>query len=197
MVLEETLYHPTMSEDQQGIDAWKRMPVESLLGKRSRDDEPVANPARKLRRTMSARLGSQNQGLWTDIVGGGFADQPIEDRQWEDVDRAMRPPLRNARSLVMEPKSFASETTTTDQRESLPVETGPPTPPEDVAKSHGFLHGKSFYLHGFTARQVRPYRGLRWVMLIHGVDLDIRGTHYISRRPSCSIVIQSFPPGTL
>ncbi len=155
MVLEETLYHPTTPEAEQGLEAWNRLPPKtSTLGKRDRGDEVLINLARKLRRTASAKLGSQNEGIWTDIVGGGFSIQPQQSRQWDEVDHTMKPPIR-PRSIVMEPKSFASDTTVMERRDSRATDRDRLTPPESVPTSKGFLYGRTFFLYGFTGRQVR------------------------------------------
>jgi DNA replication regulator DPB11 len=156
MTLEETLYHPTTPEAEQGLGAWIRLsPSASLLGKRTRGAEPVVNPVRtKLRRTASAKLGSQNEGLWTDIVGGGFSIQPQAIKQWDDDDEAMKPPVR-PKSMVLEPKSFASDTTVMEWTESIGTIKNQHTPPDSSAASKGFLHGRTFFIYGFTDRQVR------------------------------------------
>jgi DNA replication regulator DPB11 len=162
MVLEETLYHPTTPEADQGIGAWNRLsPRPSQLGKRARDAEQALNPARKLRRTASAKLGSQNEGIWTDIVGGVFVVQPQEDEdgQWDDSDRPMKPHVR-PKSMIMEPKSFASDTTVTERRDSMVATRDQLTPPESVPTSRGFLYGRTFFIYGFTGRQVRSQNGL-------------------------------------
>lgn len=155
MTLEETLYHPTTPEEDQGVGAWIRLsPSASLLGKRPRGAEPMLNPVRaKLRRTASAKLGSQNEGLWTDIVGGGFSVQPQHVKQWDD-DEAMKPLVR-AKSMVLEPKSFASDTTAMEWTELVGTVKNQPTPPDSSLALKGFLHGRKFFIHGFTGRQVR------------------------------------------
>lgn len=81
MRLDESRYHPTIPVAEQGIDAWNRKPRTSpQLGKRTREEPAGPEPSRKLRRTASARLGSQNQGMWSDIVGGAGFEPKIEEQ---------------------------------------------------------------------------------------------------------------------
>lgn len=69
MQLEESSYHPTIPQDQQGAGAWNRSASTSQqLGKRVRDEAHGPEPPRKLRRTASARLNSQNDDMWSDLT---------------------------------------------------------------------------------------------------------------------------------
>lgn len=73
MVLDEALYNPVFPAAQQGIGAWKRQPAElASLGKRQRQESSTNSSAatgkRKLRRTTSAKLESQQENLWADIA---------------------------------------------------------------------------------------------------------------------------------
>lgn len=84
MQLDEKMYHPTLPTSEQGVGAWNRRikPTSTHLGKRARGESLAPEPSRKLRRTASARLGSQNQDMWSDIVGGaGFEARPAGRRQ--------------------------------------------------------------------------------------------------------------------
>ncbi|EXJ55681.1 hypothetical protein A1O7_08610 [Cladophialophora yegresii CBS 114405] len=81
MQLDETLYHPTLPVTEQGVGAWNRKQRPSpQLGKRAREETIGAEPSRKLRRTASVRLGSQNQGMWSDIVGGAGFEATTDGR---------------------------------------------------------------------------------------------------------------------
>ena len=71
MQLDESKYHPALSPEDQGVGAWVRKTHDSpVLGKRTRPDQPEEKMTRKLRRTASARFGSQQSEMWGDIVGG-------------------------------------------------------------------------------------------------------------------------------
>ncbi|KIW85975.1 hypothetical protein Z517_01369 [Fonsecaea pedrosoi CBS 271.37] len=80
MQLDERLYHPTIPVAEQGLGAWNRKARRSpQLGKRTREDNVGPEPSRKLRRTASAKFGSQTQDMWSDIVGGaGFEAKKLE-----------------------------------------------------------------------------------------------------------------------
>jgi DNA replication regulator DPB11 len=75
MVLDDSLYSPTLAPEDRGKGAWTRLPNESVAaGKRKRGEEKAAEIAqgkRKLRRTMSAKLGSQHETMWADIAAAG------------------------------------------------------------------------------------------------------------------------------
>ncbi|RFU25084.1 hypothetical protein B7463_g11245, partial [Scytalidium lignicola] len=90
MILDEKLYDPSFPEDQRGKDAWDRSkPRRTSLGKRLRDDSfaSLEDGKRKLRRTASTKLNSQNEGIWGDIVGAGPAIQVTRSMQWERPER--------------------------------------------------------------------------------------------------------------
>lgn len=70
MILDENLYHPETPPEERGKGAWVRRNVASPLGKRARENEAVEDGTRKLRRTLSRKLTSQNEVVWGDIVGG-------------------------------------------------------------------------------------------------------------------------------
>lgn len=110
MILEEHLYHPTIPRVKQGVGAWNRQgSAEIQLGKRTREAEPVANVPRKLRRTTSARLGSQSESLWGEIVSGPKPQGSNSDQQLR-----VSKPLPVRRPAILEPKSFATDTTGED-----------------------------------------------------------------------------------
>lgn len=71
MILDEKLYDPEIAPEERGKGAWvRRNVVTSPLGKRARDNNVVEDGTRKLRRTLSTKLTSQNEVIWGDIVGG-------------------------------------------------------------------------------------------------------------------------------
>ena len=107
MILEENLYHPTIPKDKQGAGAWNRQATADVrFGKRAREAESLANVPRKLRRTTSARLGSQSESLWGEIVSGPQAERSKSDEQLRSSK-----PLPVRKPAVLEPKSFATDTT--------------------------------------------------------------------------------------
>lgn len=70
MILDENLYHPETPPEERGKGAWVRRNIASPLGKRLRENDTVEDGTRKLRRTLSRKLTSQNEVVWGDIVGG-------------------------------------------------------------------------------------------------------------------------------
>lgn len=152
MILEEKLYHPTISNDKLGAGAWNRQPrAEAQLGKRSREEEEEAVPdvPRKLRRTASAKLGSQSENIWSEIVSGPSGENSANN------DR-----LRTSRSLpvlkavVMEPKSFATDSTgMEDDRKKLVTKDS--TVIGQQRRGKGIFSGLGFLLHAFNSKQVR------------------------------------------
>ncbi|KAL8946348.1 MAG: hypothetical protein Q9222_007244, partial [Ikaeria aurantiellina] len=82
MVLEENLYNLVIPPSERGRDAWIRRTISSSsLNKRSFEEDAALNGPRKLRRIASAKLSSQNNGLWTDIVTGNIQVQGLNQDQ--------------------------------------------------------------------------------------------------------------------
>ena len=132
MILDENLYHPLLPASERGKNAWVRRTVsQSSLGKRSGETDAAQNHSRKLRRTASAKLSSQNNGLWTDIVGGGFGLEEPKESTWDAQGSISEAPGVD-RAMVADASPVAAE----------------------VAPNHGLFWGKRFYLHGFNAKKV-------------------------------------------
>jgi DNA replication regulator DPB11 len=150
MILEEALYHPNIPKDKQGVGAWNRRAVAEIqIGKRTRDEEAVPDMPRKLRRTASAKLGSQTESMWGEIITGAQGEESAKDD-----------PLRPSRALpvlksaVLEPKSFATDSTGTgDDTRNLvtrkPAKSGP------LPIRSGIFADFRFALHAFTQKEVR------------------------------------------
>ncbi|KAL5363375.1 BRCT domain-containing protein [Aspergillus floccosus] len=151
MTLEETLYDLHLPEDQQGVGAWNRSlpPVKE----KPVENTSSANPRpRKLRRIASAKLGDQNEGIWGDIVGGGF-DNPDFRRSTGSQPRIDSQPLRRKTSIIQEVKSFASESTFLEPQASRQQSAEP-----SMNSSDGFLQETFFYIHGFSSKQTNVLR---------------------------------------
>lgn len=149
MVLEETLYHPLLPPEQQGVGAWIRsMPA---IKQKAAEPENSSNPRpRKLRRIASTKLGDQNEGIWGDIVGSGFDSIELKSSRNSQLKNDDIKPPRPA-SVIQEAKSFASETTFSEVQESRP----PPAIQTAASRPGGFLDGCYFFIHGFSPKQVR------------------------------------------
>jgi DNA replication regulator DPB11 len=103
MILDEKLYDPALPEEERGKDAWDRTkPKRTSLGKRLRDDSitSLEGGKRKLRRTASTKLSTQNDGLWGDIVGGSSVAQVSRSGIWEEDDANALPKNANAKQNI-------------------------------------------------------------------------------------------------
>ena len=91
MALEESLYDPNLPPEERGKGALSTEYAAVMrLGKRTRDGVDVADSAdfgrRKLRRTMSAKLGSKNEGLWNEITSGVGGGGTVWGNPWQDEE---------------------------------------------------------------------------------------------------------------
>lgn len=178
MALEETLYHPSLPQERQGVGAWNRVVGRpGVLEKRARSMAAAsasgAQRPRKLRRVASVKLGDQTEGIWTDIVGN---DQSV------DGSMSMGPPAvpgASSRPVIQEAKSFASDTTLFDRQgsasESVQV--------QQTEQPRGMWHESRFVIHGFTAKQVRVPTSLALCSLFDCVaESDLIVTSPLARR---------------
>jgi len=163
MQLDESLYHPTLPVAEQGVGAWNRRPSRSpQLRKRGREGNSVAEPARKLRRTASARLGSQNQNMWTDIVGGaGFEDSAQE-----------HPKLKPSTSLpdILQAERFATEP---QNHRGIPLDS--PIPSHLPETKAGFLKGHSFIVKSFDEKKVSNTHKEPFALPLSCAHVDLGG----------------------
>ncbi|KAI9667562.1 MAG: hypothetical protein M1821_000378 [Bathelium mastoideum] len=91
MVLEETLYDPMLPVEKQGEGAWIRSL--SKLETSVRRERSVEKPSqdsrmgkRKLRRTASTKLGSQNANMWGQISGAENLGANTKGTEWQQVE---------------------------------------------------------------------------------------------------------------
>ena len=144
MILDETLYDPVLPPEERGKDAWDRTkPKRTSLGKRSREDSTGAlnGCKRKLRRTASTKLNSQNDQIWGAIVGGGGTVlQVSRSGMWGATDETPKIPNEPP------PRTEAEETL------------DPPTLPNTVEPQpvpKGFFSECRFYFHGFVKQKTQ------------------------------------------
>ncbi|KAL4802147.1 BRCT domain-containing protein [Aspergillus unguis] len=160
MVLEETLYHPLLPQEQQGAGAWNRsLPV--VQPKQAEAESSSGARPRKLRRIASAKLGDQNENIWGDIVGIGFetaAPKPSREERQAANERRQKDA-----SAIQVAKSFASETTFASASQ-----TREPTTEPAVDRQNGFLDGCFFLIHDFSSKQKTV---LRNHLLYNGAQL--------------------------
>ncbi|KAG0648993.1 S-M checkpoint control rad4 [Hyphodiscus hymeniophilus] len=176
MILDEQLYNPILPPEERGKGAWDRTkPKRTSLGKRSRRDstDGVEGARRKLRRTASTKLNSQNDSIWGDIVGGGGTVlQVARSGIWDAADETPNLSKDNPRP---EPEESSSDPPTI----SNAVHIQPPPV--------GFFSGYRFYLHGFTGPKTQ-------ILLNHLLpqDAEISNTVDEFSAPTKCISIRKF-----
>jgi DNA replication regulator DPB11 len=137
MILDEELYDPTLPAEERGMNAWdKSKPKRTSLGKRSRDDSTTSleEGKRKLRRTASTKLSTQNDGLWGHIVGGGAVAQVSRSGQWGTNDTVALAEDKNTR-----PKNAEDNTRSGSLQSTIEI------PP----RKKGMFNACRFYLYDF------------------------------------------------
>ncbi|MCJ1437920.1 hypothetical protein MMC27_007307 [Xylographa pallens] len=158
MILDENLYDPQLTPAERGRDAWVRRVVStSSLAKRPRDEDVAPAPARKLRRTASARLSSDNDGIWTDIAGALSSVTGRKLDEWEERQdqRAIPAQISDGELRRSEPSLPGAENV--DRALDGQSEVVPNPTTESVSREHpstrGLFSGKRFHLHGFDVRK--------------------------------------------
>ena len=172
MVLEDRYYDPALHPDELGVGAWVKEMNRAHVGEKRKSDSVAENkPARKLRRTASAKFSSQNENIWGDIVGGdGFAAQKQTKRDaWaenaaEDGGEGTRPASRNNGQLELrlesrpQSRADARPDSRADSHSHSALSSGPQLTRSALLlqpNSRVRLEGKAFYLHGFDKKQVK------------------------------------------
>ena len=147
MMLDETLFDPLLDESQRGRDAWiRRTTSTSSLNKRPREGDTELAPARKLRRTASARFSSQNEGIWGDIMGGGFGQSDDTKDPWDEQPRNT---VQQINAI-----SQATEAEATNSLVKEVIHSRPPSMSFQVNNDQGIFFKKRCILHGFTGKEV-------------------------------------------
>ena len=173
MILDEQLYDPLMEAADRGRNAWVRKAVSPTSAlKRPRHDPIAQPPARKLRRTASARFSSQNESIWTDIVGGGFERDQSRKNEWDDQRESASTVQQGSdaharvKALLHDPHQPMDESRL--KSESVPEETR--SMPSALLNQQGLFAGKRFFLHGFDAKKVgEPQSPTRKLELITNI----------------------------
>jgi DNA replication regulator DPB11 len=150
MVLEESLYHPTIPAEEQGKGAWNReAKLHVQLRKRAGDEKPPQEAPRKLRRTASTKLESQSDGLWGDIMGGGFDARPSPDLQARPSN--LYPQVK---PVVLEPESFVAGDSEANKESGI-LKTTFQRPVNALSGVyHGYFSDQAFFVHGFPPKNV-------------------------------------------
>ncbi|MCJ1377058.1 hypothetical protein MMC17_000148 [Xylographa soralifera] len=158
MILEENLFDPQLTPAERGRDAWVRRAVStSSLTKRPRDEGLAPAPARKLRRTASARLSSDNDGIWSDIAGSISSVTGRKKGEWEECqgERVTRAQTNDGEQHHSEPSLPGADNVDSALDQQSKVVPNPTT--ESVSRkcppARGLFSGKRFHLHGFDVQK--------------------------------------------
>ena len=152
MMLDEELYSPTMSPETRGLGAT------SFSKGQANEDSPSrkrklqqgskvqmgVEGKRKLRRTASTRLESQNSGIWADL-GGGETSQSRTGAEWDEEQStgSAKESLSVSRKDSYRPDTPQSQPTFT---------TGGPKVQHDI---NLIFDSCTFIIHGFDRRKTK------------------------------------------
>lgn len=170
MVLDETLYHPTLPVEARGVGAWDRKQYPSpTLGKRTRDADhvlPLKPFRRKLRRAASTKMGNQSEALWAGITAAGLERQQDNEDDWtediakQDISQLSEPATRVEAGAAQHNHAPAVPITR-DQSESLHA--------SDVAQN-GIFEARIIIPYGFDREKVFSFLQGSWCMLNASLD---------------------------
>lgn len=156
MGLDETLYHPLLPVEERGLGAVTRMEDRSpRLGKRTRTEDQNATTAisrkRKLRRTASSKLESQNDNIWADMGGEELSEIRAMEENWDEEL------TKEAHTEAVAPV----KNSTPAMQETIPHPRETASAVDSKVRTSIFDQGAgstSLYIHGFDARKVRSIR---------------------------------------
>jgi DNA replication regulator DPB11 len=154
MVLEESLYDPTLALEERGRNAWNRQALEIITqGKRQREEKPtevVSQNKRKIRRTVSVRLGSQQGNMWAEMTSASSAQGKHDEWQPTEFNSVLGAIPTNIDS--------GSEAVTPDPTTKPPKTMISQAEPTDGSQARGVFHGNLVYVHGFTGPKLEILR---------------------------------------
>lgn len=151
MILDETKYDPLLPAEEQGVGAWNRSNPEVAATKRGKPTEFANTRTRKLRRVASSKLGNQNEGIWGDIMGGGF--ETAERNPSISISSKAGDNAADNEIQVIPKDQHLGNGNPLDQESTQPDE-------EQISKeTNGFLQSCHFFIHGFSSKQVSYLRG--------------------------------------
>ncbi|KAI1435133.1 hypothetical protein GGR50DRAFT_658680 [Xylaria sp. CBS 124048] len=191
MILNEACYDPTLPPEEIGKDAWSRRDTRQIiLGKRSREGSAALSEAgrRKLRKSASMRMNSQNNDIWGDILNQSAGEPSRPDRS----STPATPVLANSVSSDIENSRPKAQPAIP----SIAPQSGNITWP---AADKGVFTSCRFYVYGFPEpkKQVllnflTSHGGQLSSSLVDGVSLG--GSEPLSQR--YLLVPQASPPNS-
>lgn len=150
MILEEASYSLLLPPSERGRNAWLRRAMSTTsLGKRPREGGLARTNSRKLRRTASARLSSDNSGMWSNIVGESVKQEEAQSDKWQDRDE--RPSPNKVKESPVAILQTSGEQRFQDGRDSAAEIV---TAQHNVIRKRGIFQGKAFILYNFNERKV-------------------------------------------
>ncbi|KAH6680556.1 BRCT domain-containing protein [Halenospora varia] len=175
MILDERLYDPILPVEKRGENAWDKTKPRTSLGKRQREDSGAGDASRrKLRRTASAKLNSQSEKIWGDIVGGGNVTEVARSGVWDSHEEPTQP------NTMSDPKKPQQESGASVRKPLEEIRTRP----------QGIFSGCRFHFHGFPAKKSKVMCDH---LLPHGAEildtLDNLSTNYKTGAPDHLLMI--------
>lgn len=156
MVLDESLYSPTLPAEERGKEAWIRLQHPSPApGKRSRAAEqlqPLNPNRRKLRRAASTKLGIQGDALWAEITTQTPDLGKNEEDDWRE-DNLFKHITPHQDSPTTFQDDDAVERVEPHNANAATPAAAAPKPPE-LVQGQGIFQGRLVVTHGFTPDKV-------------------------------------------
>ncbi|KAI9715813.1 MAG: hypothetical protein M1828_000718 [Chrysothrix sp. TS-e1954] len=155
MALDESYYNPLLPIEDRGTGAITRKEQISpnTLRKRQREIQTVSMEEmsrRKLRRTTSSRLESQNDDLWADIGTGEAEDSKNKDSAWGDSANVAKSATRSAH--VTATKASAAEQASLGAQETS-TSAGDEHQEDEKGTNDSIFQGTRVHIAGFEQRK--------------------------------------------
>ena len=150
MALEGVYYDPTLPTERQGQGAFKELlPDHFHLEKHARDEEAAQKASemgrKKLRRTASAKLGSQNLELWQNITAGS-------DHVQRNVNNSLMDPDTTVDAVRWTETALPERQNENGTAEKPHLSTSDAEKPDNRPRQ-GIFQGRLIYIHGFDSNK--------------------------------------------
>jgi len=158
MALHTALFDPRMPSEQQGQRVLKPTATDTVtLGKRQRESVSTNTLAesgkRKLRRTLSSKLESQQEAIWADITDAASGRQPSQLGQ-EVENRPTSADVQGNTNLDSTKLHVRPDATGNSRKQIVPQEVEADSF-SIRANPIGLFHGVNISVHGFEGKKVR------------------------------------------
>ncbi|KAJ4372559.1 protein kinase activating protein dpb11 [Didymella sp. IMI 355093] len=163
MVLDETLYNPTLPVEERGKDAWVRIENPSpALGKRTRDAEqpqPLNPNRRKLRRAASTKLGIQGDALWAEIITPSGDRSKNEEDEWKEDNLPKQTTPYEDSPVTLHHNDGTPQPDNAGETNALAHAAAAPARPSELDQGEGIFQGRIVVIHGFDQDKVDVVSG--------------------------------------